>query len=51
MHTLQLSLCPILCNSYLVLLQAADATALAINSGIPRCQVEILLPEFWDPIR
>jgi hypothetical protein len=32
-------------------MQAAEATALAINSGIPRCQVEILLPEFWDPIR
>lgn len=31
--------------------QAAEATATAINGGIPRCQVEILLPEFWDPIR
>lgn len=31
--------------------QAAEATANAINGGIPRCQVEILLPEFWDPIR
>jgi len=30
--------------------QAALATASAINSGINRCQVEILLPEFWDPI-
>jgi hypothetical protein len=25
--------------------QAAEATAAAINGGIPRCQVEILLPE------
>lgn len=32
-------------------MQAAEATAKAINGGIPRCQVEILLPEFWDPIR
>jgi len=30
--------------------QAAAATATAINSGVMRCQVEILLPEFWDPI-
>ncbi|KAF6259315.1 hypothetical protein COO60DRAFT_1024742 [Scenedesmus sp. NREL 46B-D3] len=30
--------------------QAADATAAAINGGINRCQVEIHLPEFWDPI-
>eukprot|EP00879_Flechtneria_rotunda_P023998 GHRR01025419.1.p1 GENE.GHRR01025419.1~~GHRR01025419.1.p1 ORF type:complete len:236 (+),score=46.74 GHRR01025419.1:208-915(+) len=30
--------------------QAASATAVAINGGIVRCQVEILLPEFWDPI-
>ncbi|KAF8072802.1 AGO3 [Scenedesmus sp. PABB004] len=29
---------------------AAAATASAINSGVLRCQVEILLPEFWDPI-
>uniref|UniRef100_A0A383WB98 DUF1995 domain-containing protein n=1 Tax=Tetradesmus obliquus TaxID=3088 RepID=A0A383WB98_TETOB len=30
--------------------QAADATAAAINGGINRCQVEIHLPEYWDPI-
>ena len=29
---------------------AAAATAAAINGGSTRCQVEILLPEFWDPI-
>ncbi|KIZ07856.1 hypothetical protein MNEG_0109 [Monoraphidium neglectum] len=29
---------------------AAAATANAINRGNARCQVEILLPEFWDPI-
>jgi hypothetical protein len=29
------------------MLQAADATAAAINGGINRCQVEIHLPEFW----
>ncbi|GBF95285.1 hypothetical protein Rsub_08316 [Raphidocelis subcapitata] len=29
---------------------AAAATADAINRGNTRCQVEILLPEFWDPI-
>ncbi|KAI8476005.1 MAG: hypothetical protein J3K34DRAFT_516919 [Monoraphidium minutum] len=29
---------------------AALATADAINRGNMRCQVEILLPEFWDPI-
>jgi hypothetical protein len=31
----------------LLLLQAADATAAALNGGINRCQVEIHLPEFW----
>lgn len=30
--------------------QAAAATAEAIKRGNTRCQVEILLPEFWDPI-
>jgi hypothetical protein len=29
---------------------AAAATAEAIARGATRCQVEILLPEFWDPI-
>jgi len=29
---------------------AAMATAEAIARGATRCQVEILLPEFWDPI-
>jgi hypothetical protein len=31
----------------MLLLQAADATAAALNGGINRCQVEIHLPEFW----
>jgi lipoate synthase len=30
--------------------QAALATAEAIKAGNTRTQVEILLPEFWDPI-
>jgi len=30
--------------------QSARATAEAITRGNTRCQVEILLPEFWDPI-
>ena len=30
--------------------QAADATAEAIGRGNSRCQVELLLTEFWDPI-
>lgn len=29
---------------------AAEATAAAIARGATRCQVEIMLPEFWDPI-
>lgn len=29
---------------------AAEATAKALNRGVSRAQVEILLPEFWDPI-
>jgi hypothetical protein len=29
---------------------AAAATAAAIARGVTRCQVEIMLPEFWDPI-
>jgi hypothetical protein len=29
---------------------AAEATADAVTRGNTRCQVEILLPEFWDPI-
>jgi hypothetical protein len=30
--------------------QAAEATAAAIQRSNARCQVEILLTEFWDPI-
>lgn len=30
--------------------QGAEGTTLAINRGIQRCIVEILLPEFWDPM-
>ncbi|KAG2489429.1 hypothetical protein HYH03_012066 [Edaphochlamys debaryana] len=30
--------------------QAAAATALAIQRGNNRCQVELHMPEFWDPI-
>ena len=29
---------------------AAAATAMAVTRGNTRCQVELLLPEFWDPI-
>jgi hypothetical protein len=31
-------------------LDAAAATANAVMRGNTRCQVELLLPEFWDPI-
>lgn len=30
--------------------QAAEATAFALTKGIERSTVEILLPEFWDPM-
>lgn len=30
--------------------QAAEATSDAIKKGVPRSVVEILLPEFWDPM-
>jgi hypothetical protein len=30
--------------------QAAEATNDAVLKGNPRCSVEILLPEFWDPM-
>jgi hypothetical protein len=30
--------------------QAAEATNDAILKGIPRCSVEIFLPEYWDPM-
>eukprot|EP00210_Caulerpa_lentillifera_P004137 g3943.t1 len=30
--------------------QASAATSLALEQGIQRCIVELLLPEFWDPI-
>lgn len=30
--------------------QASEATTLAIDRGIQRCIIEILLPEFWDPM-
>eukprot|EP01024_Parvocaulis_polyphysoides_P054924 TRINITY_DN5574_c0_g3_i1.p1 TRINITY_DN5574_c0_g3~~TRINITY_DN5574_c0_g3_i1.p1 ORF type:complete len:336 (-),score=49.42 TRINITY_DN5574_c0_g3_i1:196-1158(-) len=30
--------------------QSADSTILALNQGRNKCTVEILLPQFWDPI-
>ena len=32
------------------LVAAADATCVAVNRGCERAVVEILLPEFWDPL-